>query len=348
VRLLLLSGTGGAGTSTIAQATALQAVADGARVQLIDLGNVREASAARASAAQWLSALAADIMILRNSERVLPEELAILPGIDEFLALAAITECVTDPEIDFAVVDVGSLSQLARLLMTIDTLDLLASALMTPAMAVVRDDVDAPLSQLRHELQRIRECMQSADTAIRLACLPDDRGIPELETAALIASLYGVAVDLIYVNQVPRDKDDWPKSWAASRRRQARAIAESSLTIPTRILPLREQQGDAVVTRLRVVKKNRPVWSEHAPRQREGIEPTENGFTWSIPVHIPARGDLRVGRSDDRVILDIDGVTRVRELPSVLRRCVITRAVATPTALTIELVPDPDVWRSNG
>jgi arsenite-transporting ATPase len=348
VRLLLLSGTGGAGASTIAQATALQAVADGARVQLIDLGNVREASVARASAAQWLSALAADVLILRDSERVLPEELPILPGIDEFLALAAITECVTDPEIDFAVVDVGSLGQLARLLMTIDTLDLLAAALMTPAMAVVRDDVDAPLSQLRHELQRIRECLQGADTAIRLVSLPDDRGIPELETAVLIASLYGVAVDLIYINQVPREKDDWPKSWAASRRRRAQAIAEGSLPIPTRILPLREQQGDAVVTRLRVVKKTRPVWSEHAPRKPEGIESTENGFTWSIPVHIPSRGDVRIGRTDDRVIIDIDGVTRVRELPSVLRRCVITRAVATPTALTIELVPDPDVWRSNG
>lgn len=348
MRLLLLSGTGGAGTSTIAQATALQAVADGARVQLIDLGNVREASVARASAAQWLSALAADILILRDSERVLPEELPILPGIDEFLALAAITECVTDPEIDFAVVDVGPLGQLARLLMTIDTLDVLASALMTPAMAVVRDDVDAPLSQLRHELQRIRECLRSTDTSIRLVSLPDDRGIPELATAALIASLYEVAVDLIYVNQVPREKDDWPKSWAASRRRQAQAIAEGSLPIPSRFLPLREQQGDAVVTRLRVVKKYRPVWSEHAPRQPEGIESTENGFTWSIPVSIPARGDLRVGRSDDRVIIDIDGVTRVRELPSVLRRCVITRAFATPTALTIELVPDPDVWRSNG
>jgi arsenite-transporting ATPase len=348
VRLLLLSGTGGAGTSTIAQATALQAVADGARVQLIDLGNVREASVARASAAQWLSALAADILILRDSERVLPEELAILPGIDEFLALAAITECATDQEIDFAVVDVGSFGQLARLLMTIDTLDLLASALMTPAMAVVRDDVDAPLSQLRAELQRIRECLHGSDTAIRLVCLPDDRGIPELETATLIASLYGVAIDLIYVNQVPREKDDWPKSWAVSRRRQARAIVEASPTIPTRILPLREQQGDAVVTRLRVVKKNRPVWSEHAEGQLEGIESTESGFTWSIPVHVPARGDVRIGRTDDRVIIEIDGVTRVRELPSVLRRCVITRAVATPTSLRVELVPDPVVWRSNG
>lgn len=348
MRLLLLSGTGGAGTSTIAQATALQAVADGARVQLIDLGNVREASVARASAAQWLSALAADILVLRESERVLPEELAILPGLDEFLALAAITECVSDAEIDFAVVDVGALDQLARLLLTMDTLDLLASALMTPAMAVVRDDVDAPLSQLRTELQRIRECLNSADTAIRLVTLPDDRGIPELETTALIASLYGVAIDLIYVNQVPREKDDWPKSWAASRRRQARAIVEGPWAIPTRILPLREQQGDAVVTRLRVVKKNRPVWSQHAERHSEGIESAENGFTWSIPVHIPARGDVRVGRTDDRVIIDIDGVTRVRELPSVLRRCVITRVVATPTSLRIELVPDPDVWRSNG
>lgn len=348
MRLLLLSGTGGAGTSTIARATGLQAVADGARVQLIDLGNVREASVARAAAGQWLGALVADILVLRESERVLPEELAIGPGIDEFLALAAIAECANDQEIDFVVVDVGPLDHLARLLMTIDTLDVLAAALMTPAMAVAREDVDAPLSQLRAELERIRECLQSADTAIRLVCLPDDRSIREIESAALIASLYGVDVDLIYVNQVPREKDDWPKSWASSRRRQARAIVESSLTIPTRILPLREQHGDAVVTRLRVVKKNRPVWSHHAESDSERVESTETGFAWNFPVHIPARGELRIGRADDRVIIEIDGVTRVRELPSVLRRCIIVRAVATPAGLRIELAPDPDVWRSNG
>ena len=348
MRLLLLSGTGGSGTSTVARATALQAVADGARVQVIDLGNVREASAARAAASQWLGALAADILVLRGSEPLLPEELAVGPGVDEFLALAAIAECVSDQEIDFVVVDVGPLDHLARLLMTIDTLDLLAGALMTPAMAIAREDVDAPLSQLRAELQKIRECLQSADTSIRLTCLPDDRAITELESAALIASLYGLDIDLVYVNQVPREKDDWPKSWAASRRRQARAIVEGSLAIPVRVLPLREHQGDAVVTRLRVVKKNRPVWSKHAEHHAESIDSTETGFIWNIPVHIPPRGDIRIGRSDDRVILEIDGVTRVRTLPSVLRRCEITRAEARPGTLRIALAPDPSVWRANG
>jgi hypothetical protein len=48
------------------------------------------------------------------------------------------------------------------------------------------------------------------------------------------------------------------------------------------------------------------------------------------------------------VIIDIDGLTRVRTLPSVLRRCDIAHAVATPRGLHIDLVPDPNVWRSNG
>jgi len=348
VRLLLLSGTGGAGTSTIARATALQAVADRARVQLIDLGNVREAAVARAAASQWLGALAADILVLREAEQVLPEELAILPGVDEFLALAAIAESVTVDDIDFVVVDVGPLDQLARLLMTVDALDLLAASVMTPGLAAARDDVDAPLAQLRGELARIRACLESPDTSLRLVCLPDERSPRALETAALIASLAGVHVDLVYITQVPREKDAWPKSWAAARRKLAQKIIDGPLDLPMRVLPLREQQGDDLVTRVRVVKKSRPAWSQHADRQSESIESTGAGFTWTIPVHIPRGGAIRVGRSDDRVILDIDGVTRVRTLPSVLRRCELIRAVATPTELRLELAPDPSVWRDRG
>jgi len=347
VRLLLLSGTGGAGTSTIARATALQAVADGARVQLIDLGDVRESSVARSAAAQWLGALAADILVVRDADQVLPEELAILPGVDEFLALAAITEAVSLPDIDFIVVDAGPVTQLSRLLMTIDTCDVLAAAVMTPGMAVARVDLDTPLHELRGELMRIRECLESAETAIRLVCLPEERSFAAIDTALLVSSLYRVEVDLVYVNQVPREKDDWPKGWASSRRRVTSRILDSVPGVPTRVLPLREQSGDEVVTRLRVVKKNRPAWSDHADRRPEVVDKNGSGFAWTIPLRVPATGEVRVGRSGDRVILDIDGVTRVRDLPSALRRCDITCAVATPSELRIELVPDPQVWRDN-
>ena len=347
MRLLLLSGTGGAGTSTIARASAVQAVADGARVQLIDLADTQEASAARAAASQWLGSLAADILVLRDAEEVLPEELAMLPGVDEFLVLAAIAEAVTADDIDLAIVDVGPLESLARLLKTADTLDLLASALMTPAMAIARADLDTPISDLRSELHRIRECLESVDTAIRLVCLPDERSVRALDEALLTASLYGVHVDLVYVNQVPRRKDDWPKSWAATRRNAAELIVTSLSGISTRVLPLREQRGAALIERLRIVKKGSPAWSTHSDRATEIIDSTGNGFTWTMPVRIPAESEIRLGRSGDRVIIEISGITRVRTLPSVLRRCVITRAVASPSDLRIELAPDPSVWRSN-
>lgn len=348
MRLLLLSGTGGAGTSTVARATALQAVADGARVQLIDLGDVREASAARSAASQWLGALASDILVLREAEQVLPEELAMLPGVDEFLALAAIAEAVTLPEIDLVIVDAGPFAQLSRLLMTADTCDVLAAAVMTPTMAAARADLDTPLHDLRGELARIRECLESAETAVRLVCLPEERSLVAVDSALLMASLYGVGVDLVYVNQVPREKDSWPKGWGASRRRAASRIVDHLGDVPTRVLPLREQSGDEVITRLRVVKKGRPAWSDHVDRGAEAVTPTDAGFAWTIPMRMPATGTIRIGRSEDRVIIDIDGLTRVRTLPSVPRRCDITHAVATPNGLRIDLVPDPSVWRSNG
>lgn len=348
MRLLLLSGTGGAGTSTIARATALQAVADGARVQLIDLADTKEAAAARSAAAQWLGALASDVLVLRDAEQVLPEELAMLPGIDEFLALAAIAESVTHDDIDLVIVDVGSLESLARLLMTADTLDLLASSLMTPAMAIARADLDTPLSDLRSELQSIRECLSSAGTAVRLICVPDERSIAALEAALVVTSLYESHVDLVYVNQVPRGKDSWPKRWSAARRRMADRIADHFADVPMRMLPLREGEGAPVVERIRVVAKGAPAWTAHATRAVQMIDSLGSGFTWTLPIRIPATAELRLGRADDRVVITIDAVTRVRSLPSVLRRCEITRAMASPTGLRIELAPDPSVWRNNG
>jgi len=348
VRLLLLSGTGGAGTSTIARATARQAVADGARVQLIDLCDSKEASASRAAASQWLGALASDILVLRDAEQILPEELAMLPGADEFLALAAIAESVSQPDIDLVIVDAGPLDSLARLLMTSDTVNLLASSLLTPAMAIARADLDTPLSDLRSELQRIRECLESTDTAVRLACLPDERSIRELERALVTASIYGVHVDLIYVNQVPRSKDAWPKRWSAARRRMSARITDHFALVPCRELPLRDVEGASIDERIRVVSKGSSPWIAHGSRAVEIIDAMGSGFTWTLPVHVPATGELRVGRTDDRVIIEIDGVTRARNLPSVLRRCVITRVVASPSELRIEFAPDPQVWRNNG
>ncbi|MFM8155661.1 MAG: ArsA-related P-loop ATPase [Actinomycetes bacterium] len=348
MRLLLLSGTGGAGTSTIARATALQAVADGASVQLIDLSDYKEASAARAAASQWLGALAADVLVLRDAEQVLPEELAMLPGIDDFLALAAIAESATLDDADLVIVDAGPLDSLARLLMTADTLDLLAGSLMTPALAIARENLDTPLNDLRDELQRIRACLESIDTCIRLVCLPEERSIRAIDGALVTASLYGTHVDLVYVNQVPRSKDSWPKRWALARRRMAERIAEHLADLPVRQLPMRDGQGAPVVERIRVVAKGEIAWAAHASRAVESIDSLGSGFAWSLPVHVPATGELRLGRADDRVIIEIDGVTRVRTLPSVLRRCEITRAVASPSGLRIELAPDPSVWRSNG
>jgi arsenite/tail-anchored protein-transporting ATPase len=347
VRLLLLSGSGGAGTSTIARATALQAVADGARVQLIDLADTQEASAARSAASQWLAGLASDVLVLRDAEQILPAELAMLPGIDEFLALAAIAESVSQDDVDLVIVDAGPLDAMSRLLMTADTLDLLAASLMTPAFAIARDDLATPLSDLRSEVQRIRECLESSDTAARLVCLPDDRGFRELERAIVAASLYGVHVDLVYVNQVPRAKDSWPKRWALARRRTADRITDHLRGIPVRVLPLRDGEGAPVVERIRVVAKGSSAWSSHASRTHEVIDSHSTGFTWTIPLRVPASGDVRLGRSDDRVVIEIDGVTRARTLPSVLRRCVITRAVASPDELCIELAPDPGTWRGN-
>lgn len=61
-----------------------------------------------------------------------------------------------------------------------------------------------------------------------------------------------------------------------------------------------------------------------------------------MPLHEDAELDL--ARIADEIAVTVDGRRRLIALPAVLRRCVVTSAVAGDDGLTIGFRPDPDQW----
>jgi len=342
-RLLLLSGTGGAGTSTVSLRLAEQSAALGLRTHLVDMSDARDRAAAREAATPWLGSLLAEAMLGQLADPLLPEELSALPGIDEFLALAAIADAADDESLDVLIVDAGPLEALERLLMLPATLELLAESLMTPEQAMVAGT--GMLVELRAELSRIRGVLERESTTVRLVVEPSpDRHAEQLariRRTLTCASLHEVTVDLVYANKVPRKSDDWPSRWAADRRKAVSAL-RGDLPVDVVRIPLRVR-GD----RMRLIESV----ADLRPRRRlPAAEVTARGerFAWSVPVEGCESAAVRVGRTDDRVIIDVGGMRRVRALPSVIRRCVIDRVIIDNGALDFDCSPDPGAWRSDG
>ena len=77
-----------------------------------------------------------------------------------------------------------------------------------------------------------------------------------------------------------------------------------------------------------------------------GARVRRDGGRWSYEIDLPGlrAEDVELRRHDDELVLTCAGRRRTHLLPSVLRRCVVTRAGMRAGMLTLDMVPDEAVW----
>lgn len=338
-RLLLLSGSGGAGTSTLAVRIAELCAKSGKRTHLIDLSDLRDRQAARDAAASWLGTLVAEALLGSVADPLLAEELTTLPGIDDFLALAAIADAADDDSLDVLIVDSGPLTAFEELLMLPAALDLLARSLMTPEHAIAGGT--GMLAELRAELARIEAVLARESTTARLVIDADADAIARTRRTLTVAALHEVTVDLVYAAKVPRKGDAWPKEWARTRRLRARELG-AALPVEVERLPmLADDPGGGLDRSLADL-------SVHRRLPLPEVLAADGRFRWRIPAEGCEASAVRIGRADDRAVIDIGGVRRVRDLPSVIRRCRIERVLIDGSMLEFDCVPDEAAWMRDG
>lgn len=373
MRTLLLTGPGGAGTSTLAAATAVRAAADGTRTLLLTRPGPRPAGLddVRGLAVTAVSPLAAAESLWTSAGDALdavpgltpppPTSVVPLPGAAELALLARLARAAADDEADTVVVDAGPLESGTALVglpgalrwwldQALPTRLRMLGAVRTAAVrsgAAPRGPVDAVLDAvppLEAALGRL-PLDDPASTEVRLVAVPRAGAVPALRRAVTALALHGQQPSAVLARVLP---DGGPGEWWTRRA----AEQDAALTALAELAPLRRvaesAQEPADVAALTALL---PMGDGAAPAAAltPSVARADGVRRLVLPLPWAERAGLDLTRWQDDLVVTAAGARRSVRLDSLLRRCVVTGGTLADAGtararLEVTFTPDPQLW----
>ncbi len=399
MRIVLFTGKGGVGKTTTAAATALRLADRGVKTLLLStdvahslgdalsvrlgdepaeiapgLSGVQIDTQGRFEAA-WrdVQGFLLDMLTRGGVDPITADELTVLPGVEEVLALLAVREFAATGDWDTLVVDCAPTAETLRLLALPEALAWylqrvfpahrrIARGIRPIAALLGRGEVVPPdslfdaLLRLNDELASVRELLGDPDvTSVRLVLTPESVVTAEARRTFTALALYGYRVDLAVANRVfPAGGDDWRQGWAAAQRRHLDAIRESFAGLPVREVPYRSAEPVGVAALREVADDlygplpgadpapDGPTGAEATALLR--VEPDGEEFVLRMSLPLADRGAVDAVRAGDDLVVSVGSHRRVLTLPSVLRRCDVTGGAFDGAELQVRFRPNPVLW----
>lgn len=242
MRVLVFTGKGGAGTTTLAAATAARASRRGVKTLVLSFDPMPGLTAALGSGeiepglfVQHLDAgVRAELSWGRLQEYLRPlldtigldpllaDDVTAVPSVRDVLTLLELRDQVRAGQWDLVVVDTGPTDRALRLLALPDSLSAclgrmlpterrieraLSCALWSgenrgPEAPQPRDAVVEAIVRLQAELAGVHEVLGTASTSVRLVLSPESAAVAECTRARTCLALFGYGVDGVVVNRV--------------------------------------------------------------------------------------------------------------------------------------------------
>jgi arsenite/tail-anchored protein-transporting ATPase len=294
------------------------------------------------------------------------EELTVLPGAEEVLALLEVRDQARSGRWDLVVVDCAPTAETLRLLALPDALGWYMDRIFPAERRVVRalrpllgraagvpmprDHIFAAVERLHGELREVRDVLTGPEASIRLVLTPESVVVAEARRTLTSLSLFGYRVDGVVANRVfPAGGDAWRRQWVQAQAVQLAEVVASFAPLPIHQAPYGDAEpvGAQALTALAattygdtdpfaVVPSEEPVRLE-----RSGEE-----FVLSLALPLASRAETDLARSGDDLIITVGSHRRVLALPSALRRCTIAGAALRDGRMRVRFAPDPEQWRS--
>lgn len=322
---------------------------------------------------RWREAVATLDRRFPDSElsTIAPEELSVLPGVQEVLGLYAVGELAGSGRWDRVVVDCASTADALRMLTLPATFGLYVERAWPRhrRLSVTADDgrsaaVVELLERISASVETLGALLTDGELVSAHLVLTPER-VVAAEAARTLGSLalMGVRVEELIVNQVLPQDDSYeyrnlPEHpafyWYTERIAEQRSVLD---------------ELDATIGEVALVMtphlSGEPIGAKalgallDAARRRGGSAPpgplrpvvdlesgTGLGSVYRMRLALPQldASALTLGRVDDDLIISAGGLRRRVRLASVLRRCIVLDARLRGSELTVRFRPDPEVW----
>jgi arsenite/tail-anchored protein-transporting ATPase len=386
MRILLFTGKGGVGKTTVAAATATLAAEHGLRTivcstdpahSLSDafdtpLGDRPTTIAHRLSGQQlnarvrfeaaWeeVRTYLVDVLDWAGADAVEAEELAVIPGLDEVFALADIKEFATCGEYDLVVVDCAPTAETIRLLSLPDVLGWYMERMFDTQRRMTRlarpilqrvsgipiaaDGVFGAVRRFYDRLDGVRDLLTDGDiTSARLVVNPERLVVAEARRTFTYLSLFGYHVDAVIANRIlpPELDDPWFTPLRATQSAHLEVIAGAFAPLP--VLEAELSNEEIVGTSALSIFAKRLYGDAEAAARLSHTEPfrvdaSGDALLLSLQLPFTERGDVRLGRAGDELVLTVGPHRRALVLPDSLVRRDVAGARFEGDRLVVEFV----------
>lgn len=367
MRILLFTGKGGVGKSTVAAGTAALAaeagfrtlvlstdaahsladafgvevgpeptrVADGLFVQQVDAQLRFEQSWAE------IQGYLLTVLDAAGVDRVAAEELAVLPGAEEVLALLELRVHALSGEWDVIVVDCAPTAETLRLLALPEALGWYMERVFPVERRIVKalrpvlsraagvpmpqDTVFDALQRLHDELDEVHALLTGPEASVRVVLTPESVVLAEARRSLTSLSLFGYRVDGVVVNRIfpSTEADEWRAGWVRSQEAVLAEVAESFAGMPLWRSVYRGSEPvgvDALRALAGEVYDGTDSLAVPAGKGPFTVSRTSAGPTLGLSLPHATNADVDLARHGDELVVTVGSYRRLLTLPPGLAR----------------------------
>ena len=367
MRILLFTGKGGVGKSTVAAGTAALAAAAGQRTLVLSTDAAHSlADAFGVTVGAEPEQVAPDLFVhqvdaqlrfeqswaeiqgyllrvleVAGVDPVAAEELTVIPGAEEVLALLELRQHALSDEWDVIVVDCAPTAETLRLLALPEALGWYMSRVFPVERRVVKalrpvltraagvpmpeDDVFSAVERLHAELDQVRALLTGREASVRLVLTPEQVVLAEARRSFTTLSLFGYRVDGVVANRVfpADDADPWRAGWVAAQAEVLEQVTDSFGDLEV----WRSEYRPSEPVGLRALADfGRQVYGDSDPlavpaaREPFRITRTSEGAVLRLRLPFVDRSDVDLARDGDDLVVTVASYRRLLTLPAGLAR----------------------------
>lgn len=359
MRTILYSGKGGVGKTTVSAATALKAAQLGYKTLVIStdpahsladsldqhVGDRPTPIADNLWAMEinvltdikfyWdeLQSYMTGLLMTRGFDKVVAEELAVAPGMEEVCSLLHLNQQKRDGHFDCVILDMAPTGESLRLLSMPDVIDWYMGNIypwvrkmaglartIAPVPFIPPDNVFDAVERFMAQLDGVRDVLgNTQETSVRLVVNPEKMVLKEARRAFTYLNLYGYNVDAVVSNRI------WPAAllqsqgeWGGIQAHYQSEIEQCFAPLPIFKVPLmsREVVGLAMLDQVAeaLFGQEDPTRLFHTETLQK-IDPVAGGYELKLRLPFVEKEFFHLNKKGDDLIIDLKNFRKEVTLP---------------------------------